>query len=211
MKIGIFLIAATAVGYFWLLPIAGSYSRQKAHDVAVEKIASIANAKAKAGTISEDFQKVLGVEKLPRVNLPAPLGIASPKRFEVVMTEWGGVIGESEEDWEVVTESGRRIRANEFTPEVRRELASSRESSLADLGLSLLSSMRTAKSEKKILLILSPRLEPMLEIISSAASSGGKDEFVGLNIIVVSDQDNESKVRSAFAKSGATAYPVSYR
>lgn len=158
-----------------------TYSKQRAHDVAVDKLATIANTRAlgSSATYHEDLRKVLGAEKLPRVKLPPPISLSSPEKFPVVVFEWA-------------------------------PSALEKESTEAE-GYLLLESMRTAKRREQVLLILSSELSPMLGIISAASRSGGRGEFAGLNVVVVSDQESPDLVATAFGASGATSHSASYR
>lgn len=177
----IIIILILLSGWYLFLGNKASYSKQRAHDAAVEKLATIANARAMVGpaTVPEDLRKVLGAEKLPRVKLPPPVSLSSPERFPVVVFEWAPLQPEKEN-----TEYGGHL---------------------------LLESMRTAKSNEQVLLILSPDLSSILGIISTAASSGGRGEFIGLNVVVVSDQESLDLVNTAFGSSGAISHSTSYR
>lgn len=187
-----------------------SYSKQRAQDAAVEKIGAIAEASAKAGTISEDLRKVLGVEKRPKVNLPPPINLSSPERFDVIVTDWEGAIGAPDGSWTAIGSNGRKIHSSELSESVRKSAEASMGDETEFWGQSLLSSLRSAKSEEKVLVILAPRLDPMLKIISEASMSGGAGEFIGVNVVVVAEKENSSAIREAFGTSGVIAHSTSY-
>ena len=187
-----------------------SYSKQRAHDAAVEKIGALSAASAKSGTISEDLRKVLGVEKLPRVNLPSPINLSSPKKFDVVVTFWEGAVGLADGSWTAIGPSGREIHSSELSESARKSAEASMGDKTEFWGQSLLSSLRSAKDEEKVLVILTPRLDPMLKIISEASMSGGSGEFIGVNVVVVAEKEDHTAIREAFGTSGVIAHSTSY-
>jgi hypothetical protein len=207
------LIIVLALGllFFSFFFRGAPYSKQRAHDVAVEKVSAVAAASSKMGSLPEDLAKVLGASALPRVNLPPPISLSSPNRFEVIISDWELALSEGGLNWSATSVDGGKIDWSDLPDATKEDFLASRENDRAFWTQGMLSTLRQAKSEKMVVIALSPKLDPLLKVLTAACRAGGAGEFAGVNLFVVSDREDILSLTEAIGNSGIIPHSSSYR